>query len=387
MEPKHFIFDFTRGGFNPDASYDLGGYYETRTLPLTFKMDYDLRGIAGVDSFFNEYTDTTESLPYNVQIQNLNLQFSHVFGGADGSNVNQFQDGLALHLLTNFSMTEVNLLLDSTLDFKYTLDWGFRFGTMGTYGFVMRNAHKSISPEGMAAKLQYTFNTEFALKDDNSFNQESFDKYEFHEVKAHLKMGMPTPWYDKHDLHFDVNGAAISKLGNKTMPSFLLPVAWVPGYSYYYRSKKNKPASTKPDSMVPYDTLVVTGNAVLSGEASYRFPLWPGLIDKKIGIFYLERLYGAINVSGGAGFQNAEQFLKFNRKDWLVSYGCELRLEAQTFSSFPLAIRIRYDKGIDREAPIGGERFSFSLGYDFDNWDMVLSPDYRNSKRSLVTSH
>jgi hypothetical protein len=312
-------------------------------------------------------------------MQNFNMQASHYFSGnADESNE------LALHLLGGLSMTDVNLFQEGFGDFKYTLDWGFRFGTMGTMGSVVRNAHNNISPEGIVAKLQYTFNTEFALKDENSFNnqnQERFDKYEYHEVKGHLKMGIPSPWYSKHDLHFDINGAAISKLGNKTIPSFLLPVAWVPGYSYYYRSKKNRPIQGNSDTLMPFDTLVVTGNAVLSGEASYRFPLWPGLIDKKIGFIYLERLYGGINVSGGAGFQSAKQFKEFNREDWLVSYGCELRLEAQTFSSYPLAIRLRYDRGIDRDAPIGGERFSFSLGYDFDNWGLVLSPDYRNIKK------
>ena len=379
VDPRHFFIDLSRGGLNPDASYDMGLYGKTQTHPLTLSMDYNLRGIAGVDSFYDEIEDSVLQLPYNVQIQNFNLQASHFFnGGAYGSNE------LALHLLGGLGKTDVNLFQDGFGDYKYTLDWGFRFGTMGTIGSVKSNAHRNISPEGIVAKIQYTFNTEFALKDENSFNssgQERFDKYEFHEVKSHIKMGMPSPWYAKHDLHLDLNGTAISNLGSKANPSFLLPAAWVPGYSYYYRSTKQKPLNAKSDSVISFDTLVITGNAVLSGEASYRFPLWPGLIDKRIGFIYLERIYGAINVSTGAGFQNASKFLEFDSKDWLVSYGCEFRLEAQTFSSYPLAIRLRWDRGIDRAAPIGGDRFTFSLGYEFDNWGTVLQPDYRNSSR------
>ena len=96
----------------------------------------------------------------------------------------------------------------------------------------------------------------------------------------------------------------------------------------------------KRDSIsVTYDTLQVTGKAVLSGTISYRFPLWPGLIDKKLSFLYLERLYGAINVSGGAGWDNPTDFFKFDRNDYLISYGAEVRLEGQLFSNLPLAIK------------------------------------------------
>lgn len=377
VEPKYLInfLDFSRGGFNPDASYDLGVFGNTNVLPLSLSADYSIRGIAGTDTFYNESEDMEQALPYNIQQQNLNLRLTHNFG-------EHTEHGLAIHLLTGGNLAKVNLLLDNTFDFKYTLDQGFRFGTMGTYGTIAPNAHSTISPEGTVAKLQYTFNTQFALKDENSFNnknQERFDKYEYHEVRGHLKTGMPSPWYAKHDLHLELNGAAVKTTGKDDfLPSYLLPAAWLPGYSYYYRSIKTKSASYNKYAQVSYDTLVITGNAVLNGEISYRFPLWPKLIDKRISFLYLERLYGAINVSGGAGFSKSSDFFDFNREDWLVSYGCELRLETKSFYSFPLALRVRYDKGIDKDAPIGGSRFTFSVGYDFDNWDMVLQPDYRN---------
>ncbi len=377
VEPKHLldIINFNRGGLNPDANYDLGFYGITNALPFTLSMDYNLRGIAGTDYFYNESEGITEALPYGVQMHNFNLLISHYSTGAS-----QGEDGAGIHVIASGNITKINLYLQNVVDFKYTLDEGFRLGAMGTFGSVNQNARSVISPEGIASKIQYTYNTQWSLKDENSFNnknQERFDKYEFHEVFAHIKAGMPAPWNSKHDFHFDMNGVAIKNAGvNKPIPSFLLPGAWIPGYSYYYRSVKNRPLNTNSSATITYDTLLVTGNAVVGVEASYRFPLWPGLIDKKLWFIYLERLYGAFNVSGGAGFEKSSDIFNFDRNDWLVSYGCELRLQAQSFSSYPLAIKIRWDKGIDKKAPIGGDRFTFSLGYDFDNWGMVMQPDY-----------
>jgi hypothetical protein len=126
-----------------------------------------------------------------------------------------------------------------------------------------------------------------------------------------------------------------------------------------------------------FDTVLITGNTVLSGALSYRFPLSPPLIDKRVWIIYLEKLYGCLNLSGGAGFDRPSRFLEFNRDDWLVSYGAELRLQASTFNGMPLAVKLRWDRGIDRPAPVGGDRFTFGIGFDFDNWGLIMLPDYR----------
>ena len=53
--------------------------------------------------------------------------------------------------------------------------------------------------------------------------------------------------------------------------------------------------------MLPVDTVLVTGNAVVNGSVSYRFPLSPALIDKKLWIFYFEKLYGCLNMNYGIG--------------------------------------------------------------------------------------
>ncbi len=85
-------------------------------------------------------------------------------------------------------------------------------------------------------------------------------------------------------------------------------------------------------------------------------------------------------MSGGAGFDNPSDFIKFDRDDWLLAFGLELRLEAQTFNNLPFALKLRWDNGFDRSAPRGGNRFTFAIGYDFDNWGLLLLPGYRSEK-------
>jgi Tol biopolymer transport system component len=390
VEPKHLfsIKDFfikpSRGFFNPDANYDIGLLGTTHALPFDISMDYNLRGIAGVDTFYNEGTDTIEELPYNVQMQKLNLQVSHYFFKSLNQHTSLDQ-GPGVHLLLGGNITDVNVYIDSTIDFKYTLDQGFRFGAMATTGVIAMNPRSTISPEGHVLKLQYTYNTSFALKEENSFNQnkERFDKYTYHEIRGHLKMGIPTPWYKKHDFHIDLSGVTVQNTtkDDVPLPSYFQPAGWLPGYSYFYKSQKHKAIKTNKDSIVSFDTLVLTGNNVIQGEFSYRFPLWKGLIDKKIGFLYLDQLYGAFNVSGGAAFDNPSDIRDLGRNDVLLSVGGEIRLETKTFNSFPMAIKLRYDRGLDKEAPVGGDRLTFTLGYDFDNWGTVLSPDYSRQKR------
>ena len=375
LEPKH-LFDFFQtdlGAINTRANFDVGLFGVTQLLPLTLSFNYSLRGIAGEDQFFNETEETVDTLPYNLQLQDLNLLFTH--------NINK--DALAVSLLLGLNRYDVNLLLEELYDlgvFKYNMNKGYRAGLLSTLYTPVIDSRMNISPKGIAAKIQYDFWNQSSLKEENSFDPESntpkemYDKYLFHQVMGHAKIGIPAPWYGKHDIHLDMQGTYLQVLKEDTkFPSFFLPGAWVPGYSYYYRDEK---ISKNDTTLIQYDTLLVTGKAVLNGEFSYRFPLWRGLIDKKIWFIYLERLYGAINISGGAGWDNPSDFFKFNREDWLTSFGLELRLEALTFSSYPLAIKLRWDRGLDKGPPLGGNRFSFALGYDFDNWAMILEPDY-----------
>ncbi len=380
LQPSHIIdmLSFKKGFFDVKNNYDLGLFGSTQLLPLTLSFDYTMRGIAARDWFFNEVQEETEFTYYNAQIQDLNFKISHILGSENA------RKHFGLHLLGGFDFYDIRLLLDDVFVFKYNLNKAFRTGVMSTFGTQKSEAKSTISPVGMVAKLQYDFWDQHALKEENSFStddgtlKERYDDYQYHQVTGHTKMGLPAPWYARHDLHLDLMGTAIKVIKQDTpIPSFLLPAAWIPGYSYYYRDKKIKRITQKDTVEIEYDTAQVSGKAIIQGELSYRFPLWPRyLIDKKVGIFYLERLYGAINLSGGAAWDNPSDFKNLDRDDWLLAFGLELRLEAQTFSSLPFALKLRWDKGLDQKAPRGGNRFTFAIGYDFDNWDLVLLPDY-----------
>ncbi|NLE01000.1 MAG: hypothetical protein GX640_14125, partial [Fibrobacter sp.] len=298
LDVKHIMNMLTLKSYpiSVDANYDMGIFGETKLLPFTTSFDYNLRGIADNDEFFDEIEGATAYLPYNALIQNLNLQLSLTKG--------ERRTITGLHLLGGLNRYDVNI--QDQISIKYNLNKGFRTGAMATYSHVKSEAKSNISPCGFAAKLQYDFWNQLSLKDENSIvypesssiPKEQYYKYKYHQILGHMKTGLSAPWYNRHDIYLDLQGTLLSVVHqDTTFPSFLLPGVWVPGYSYYYRDTKIKRDSIS----VTYDTLQVTGKAVLSGTISYRFPLWPGLIDKKLSFLYLERLYGAINVSGGAG--------------------------------------------------------------------------------------
>jgi hypothetical protein len=205
-------------------------------------------------------------------------------------------------------------------------------------------------------------------------------------------MGMTSPWYDKHDFYaqFDYNSIMLHQQlidninnthsNNQNVPSYYKPITWMPGYTYYFETKQAKAGATGTDT-IKYDTVLITGNAVSMFSLSYRFPLWPKpMIDKKWGFLYFDKLYGAVNFSSGAGFNSFSDFTKFRKQDWLSSAGCELRLEAQSFG-MPLAISTRWDRGFNRPAPIGGNRFTLNIGFSFDNWEYIDVPDYHSPSK------
>ncbi|MBN1576582.1 MAG: PD40 domain-containing protein [Chitinispirillaceae bacterium] len=387
LEPRR-LFSFINPdhqGINIAANYDFGLYGVTRMLPLTLSGEYLLRGIAGVDWFFNETEGAMENLPYRIDLQNFNLQLSHFLEG-DYEFGSVPKNQLAVHLLGGINRYDVNLLLKAynLPVFKYNLSKGYRVGTLETYSSSVIEPTRYIAPRGMVAKLQYDFWNQYSLKEENSFDassmKERYDTYLFHQFMGHTKLGVGTPWSKRQSIHANLQGTLLQVLKqDTTFPSYYLPGAWIPGYAYYSRSTRIVQTEANPASEQKFDTLLVTGRAVMSGELSYRFPLSPKLIDKKFGFLYVERVYGAANINFGAGWDTPEDFFNYNREDWLLAYGLEVRLEAITFNTYPLALKFRWDYGADRPAPLGGHRFTFSIGYDFDNWGLILMPDYRQN--------
>jgi hypothetical protein len=383
FEPFRRLINFDDGIIDIGQSYDAGLFGSTQVFPLTLSIDYYLRGIAGKDRFYNETEQQTELLPYKIRIHNLNLLVSHYFEG-QGVGMSISEGGqAALHLLAGLNRYDVDLMLSGFGVFGYTVGKEYRLGGMATFMSRAIDSRSSISPRGIAARAQYSFWRLFSLNENNAFRfegngmKENLNRFHYHEVSAHVKYGMETPFFG--DLHLDMSGSAIRTAYQDTVfPSFYQPVAWIPGYSYYYRTTRIKSISpTQDTSRTTYDTVLITGKAVVSAALSYRFPLSPALIDKKLWVFYFEKLYGCLNLSGGMGVDRPSRILKFKRGDWLLSYGAEVRLQASTFGGMPLAVSLRWDRGFDRPAPLGGNRFTLGIGFDFDGWDLVTMPDNR----------
>jgi hypothetical protein len=330
------------------------------------------------------------TLPYQVRLTNALLGASY-----------PLLDGLYGQLFVSADRYDVALDMKEAYDlsvFKYNLSKGYRAGAMTWFSARERNSRSNISPTGIAGKLQYSLWQQHSLQEENSFSFESsimkeqYDDYRFHQVDGRLLLGMSSPFYNRHDFHFSFGGSYLKPIGSNTdIPSFYLPAARVPGYSFFYKDEKIKYNEDGEPTTMIHDTLLFTGRAVLTGELSYRFPLWPGSINRKLSFVYFDMLYGVLNLSGGAGFGNPTDAWNFNRSDWLLSYGAEVRLETISFNNYPLALQFRWDYGADRAAPetfvdnreviLGGHRFAFSIGFSFDDWGLIPVVDYLSPAR------
>jgi Tol biopolymer transport system component len=365
IEPSHV---FT----NAKRNFDLTVFGNTNRTPLSLSFDYMLRGVSDKDYFTNETEGVTDKLDYGIRLHNLNFQISTPGGTIHSGNMNT---ATGLNLILGLNRYDVKLLYEG-MTFQYNLSKGYRAGIMAVTISKVPEPESEISPRGLAAKLQYDFWGQNSLSENNAFttvDKMQYDNYLFHQVTSHIKTGLTSPLHKKHVIHLDIKGTAIKIVKqDTTFPSFYLPGVWLPGYNYYFRSTKKN----SKDSDIWFDTLLITGKAVMNGEISYRFPLWKGLINKKISFIHFERLYGDVHACGGAGWQQPRDFLKFNREDWLLSAGAELRLETKSFNTYPMAFKFRYDHGFDSDN-YGGNRISFSLGFDFDGWDYLSLPDQK----------
>jgi Tol biopolymer transport system component len=393
VEPSK-LFNFItpdKNFINPDVNYDFGLSMVTHTLPLTLKLDLTQRGLAGNDYFYNETDEANSVLNYGLTLRDIDAIVSHPLGNA-----------FTLYGIASYNWYDVFLETKDIYgyDLPYTLAQGARVGLMLTFLAKVHDAHAAISPRGLYAKLRYNLRSQQLMNDEQSFKidtasgtiVENYDTYGSHDLGVSLKFGMPSPWYSKHDIYLEFNSTAL--MTNKELierikgtytksdpfPSYYMPVEWIPGYVYYYPY-----TATKVDGLdttkSTRDSVLVTGSAVAMASASYRFPLWPKSFDTKLWFLYFDKLYGAINFSTGAGWNTISDMSKFRKQDWLSSAGLEVRLQAKSFD-FPMAIKVRWDRGLNRAAPIGGDRITLGIGFSFDNWEYIEEPDYGRTRLS-----
>lgn len=381
---------------NRSNSFDFGIFGATKKLPVDLSFFHWQRAIAGSGNFKHDMygSDTVEVLNYNINPTSTEIRLTQSFNSA--MSMNYFITLDKYKIWTEFASTY----------YKYIPARGYRLGTY--FVFSKYKSSRYTSPRGLSFKLKYEFWDQNLIDQEKAFKVENdngtlslkwnYDEYKYNQITTKLNYARAVPLIKKHDIVFNLNATAL-KLTQKTidnlkkqkeessvpelqpdnLPSFYQPAEWLPGYVYYYRDTimtYSKNSEGAIDSLgLPIDTVVVSGNGILSGSMSYRLPLHRGSIDKKLGFIYLDRLYCALNFGGAVAKNNLNDFKHLKRKDFLLWRGIELRLETISFNSFPLAISARWDYGIDRPAPIGGHKFTVKIGFSFDNWDIISEPD------------
>jgi len=383
------LIDLNEGGWGRKINYDLGAFVSTKTLPVELSSNFMQRQIPGSDYFY--YDDNQQGnaimkqLNYAIILRYFDFMVSH-----------PLSEGLNLHALASYNWYEVFLLLKEAFgdpsypDLSYYPAQGYRVGAFLSFLAPEYDQRMFISPRGIAAKLQYNFWNQDLLNEkgvtiENNILKENYDVFKYHEVSGTLKFGMTSPWYEYHDLYAEANATAIiphekivnailgTHHGVKDLPSYYQPVEWLKGYTFFFKDTLKK-ADASADSVI-FDTVLVTGNTVASINLSYRFPLWPGAqIGKRIWFLNIDQIYGAVNICAGAGWQSFSNILPFRKEDWLSSAGGEIRIKAKSFG-IPMAIGLRYDYGFNKPAPLGADHVTFTLGFGFDNWDLIDMPD------------
>jgi hypothetical protein len=376
------LINLDKGFFNPKVNYDFGLFASTSLRPLTWTLYFMQRGLADSSHFFEETMDKDVVLPYGLTLRNVTLMATHPV----------LDNAFNLHAIAGYNWYNVYMESQEIYgsDFHYTVARGGRAGLMATFLGDEHDSRSLISPRGIYAKLKYNFWHQNLVKDDQTIiidssglPVENFAAYDYHEAGISLKLGMPSPWYGKHDLYFEASAASQLTTeqvnnwlhgkgftGRKSIPSYYQEIELLPGYTYYYTEILNK---GRPDSTFR-DTVLITGTTVAKVSGSYRFPLF-SRFDKHFWFLYFDKLYGAVNLAAAAGWPLISDARHSNRDSWLSSGGLELRLEALSFD-IPMAVKLRWDRGFNRPSPIGGDRYTLGVSFSFDNWEYIDEPDY-----------
>jgi hypothetical protein len=290
-----------------------------------------------------------------------------------------FSGGRSLNVFTTFDRYKIWTYITPNY-YEYTPARGFRIGTYLASRRRRYDAKMNISPKGFFYKLKYEFWNQKLIDNEKAFQLEekdgkytpkwNYDKFQYNQITGNIIYAKSTPWHKNHDYELSLNATALRltdkckerlkkdknnsnfpELHPTDLPSFYKPSEWLPGYVFYYRDTVEVYTEIKDDNNQPIvdtsrlavDTVVVSGNALVSGSFSYRFPLWKGSIDKKFWFLYLDRFYGVLNFGGATAVNKLTDFKHLKRKDLLFWRGLELRLETISFNTYPLAISARWE--------------------------------------------
>jgi Tol biopolymer transport system component len=395
------FFQSYNRSMNKKIAYDLGLSYETGILPVDINLFYFFRNIPATSEFVHDFSgrDEREETDVSIQPSLLELKLSHSLGNVFTGTV--FSNYLNQQNQLNISQAE-----DGDQYLRLKVGSIFRSGFLVSMLQRPYTQQSSISPYGVAMRLQYDYalgrfvDEERFITVENGRIKSNLNTYNYHTFSGKLRSAQPSFLLPDVDAEIDM-GATYVRIPEGTQntidslkdnalgsnysggfPEFFQPVLTVPGYTFSYRADSTEyelrdEYGTVYDTVVFYDdSLLFSDNILLNASLSYRFPLWPGKsIDKKIGFLYFDQLFGSVNFGGALAAGGYTDLKNTTRDDILLHLGTEVRLKSIAFNGFPLAASFRWDRGLDKPAPVGGDRFTFTVGFQFDNWTIITEPD------------
>lgn len=410
------IFDKSEGEVidrKADFDFALMGY--SQVLPIDIELSLFQRAISGKDFFYSDYYLGTVLLDYNLNPTFLQLNLKHKFNELLSLSFNA--DYLRYKVWVNAKAEE------SVSDkfYSYIPTKGFNGGLTLEAKALTSYFRSNIAPTPFQFRLKYNYNQQYMQNEINSFDFDGASvkeryvaPYKYHSVSTDFLFGTPVPmtskipWLKDHRFTFDIHGSAVylteksrkglkksvakEELINDEIPSYMEPAVQVPGYTYYYKDSIKVVTQTVINGSgiqsAYLDTSLVSGKGVISGNLSYKFPLFPGNIGKKVGFLYFEYLYGGINYGGAASVDNFKDLIQLKRSEILTYLGFEIRLSSIAFSSYPLMVNFRYDYGLDlkgsKDKPLGGSHFSLKFDFELDRFFFHSSNRPDDLKRAAM---
>ncbi len=371
---KRYATDFGVFGSSNIFAFNIGATYFRRNIPSVSQFVHNSYGY-----------QTVESTNYSVQPSMVEFSASYPAGLI---NVKYYISHFNFRLQIGLRNDD-----DNERYLNYDPSKNFRHGLILSHTKTKYSISKNISPHRTVAKLQYEMNYGKYVDPDEPLDlsggeiNENYDYFDYHIFKGVIRRARPSLLNPKIDFEWGIHGSylaeARSSSSDNPFPQLYTPAIKVPGYAYFYQADSNSyQINPDPDDLDKFDTIYIAndtvlaaGKAIVGSHASFRFPLWPGSIEKKIGFIYLDQLYGAVNGGGVLTANSGSDLLDKTADDWLMYAGLETRLSTIAFNSYNLAFKLRWDYGFNRDEPVGGSRFLFALGFEFDNWTIVTEPD------------
>lgn len=208
---------------------------------------------------------------------------------------------------------------------------------------------RDINPIGWEAEFQYNyemneFNDEGEYEIVDGMLKPVYNTYDFHRIETNLRFA--APFWGLHTLGASVRYGSII---GETVPDF---------FDFYLGGLIG---------MKAYPFYALSGNELIHGNLTYRFPLWRG-IDARLGPLYFDKMFFSLYADAGNAWTGEMDW----ENDWKRGVGAELRVKLFSFYLFPTSVFFngayaldKITREIDDEIVTYGEEWRFYGGVLF----------------------